>query len=353
MTGNPSIRETLGLAGTPAGGIAERAVATIVAGAVGDAFGYAVEFSRLDSIRARFGASGLTEPVRDDGKLVVSDDTQMTLFTLEGLVLSRTRLGDRDAVLEAIREAYRDWYATQTGDPRAADYHGRLGAQPVMWRQRAPGGTCLTALAEGGRGTPALPMNNSKGCGGVMRVAPIGVMRGLGDASARYDLAERAAALTHGHPGGFRPAGAMAVMLFALINGASLAEALGNARSCLGPAVDGDGTDRLLGEAQRLAARPTDDHPAHVARLGEGWVGDEALAIAVYATLAAGSFGEALQIAANHDGDSDSTASLAGQIWAAGHGLDGIPQAWITDLDLFEVMVVLLRYLVWPDVAVR
>ncbi len=349
MAGGPSVRETLGLADAPAGGMTDRAVACIVAGAIGDAFGYAVEFSRLDAIRSQFGASGLTEPVRHDGKLIVSDDTQMTLFTLEGLILSRKQLGDSDTVLESIREAYLDWYATQTGDPRAVDYHGRLGAQPSMWHQRAPGGTCLSALAEGGRGTPVLPTNDSKGCGGVMRVAPIGVMPGLGDASARYDLAERAAALTHGHPGGFRPAGAMAVLLFTLINGASPAQALGDARDYLGTPADGDETNRLLGEAARLATRPTDDHATHVARLGEGWVGDEALAIAAYAALAAGSFSEALQIAANHDGDSDSTASLAGQIWAARHGLDGIPEAWITDLDLFEIMVVLLRYLIWPS----
>lgn len=51
--------------------------------------------------------------------------------------------------------------------------------------------------------------------------------------------------------------------------------------------------------------------------LGEGWVGEEALAIGVYAALKAESFMDAIIIAANHDGDSDSTASIAGQIWGA------------------------------------
>ena len=59
----------------------------------------------------------------------------------------------------------------------------------------------------------------------------------------------------------------------------------------------------------------------NVHQLGEGWNGEEALAIAVYAVLSASSFEEAITIAANHDGDSDSTASIAGQIYGAWHPL--------------------------------
>ena len=65
----------------------------------------------------------------------------------------------------------------------------------------------------------------------------------------------------------------------------------------------------------------------NIGALGLGWVGEEALAIGLYAALAARDFPEALALAANHDGDSDSTASIAGQIWGAWKGLDGIPHA--------------------------
>jgi ADP-ribosylglycohydrolase len=64
----------------------ERAVACLLGGAIGDGLGYEVEFSKLDAIRERFGDSGIMTPVLHKGKLVVSDDTQMTLFTLEGLL---------------------------------------------------------------------------------------------------------------------------------------------------------------------------------------------------------------------------------------------------------------------------
>ena len=52
-------------------------------GAIGDALGYKVEFKSLSSIRASYGEGGIQEPEETDGQFVVSDDTQMTLFTLE------------------------------------------------------------------------------------------------------------------------------------------------------------------------------------------------------------------------------------------------------------------------------
>lgn len=64
---------------------ASRVRGCLLGGAIGDAFGYEIEFDRLSAIRKR--SLGMTEPVRHGGKLVVSDDTQMTLFTLEGVHL--------------------------------------------------------------------------------------------------------------------------------------------------------------------------------------------------------------------------------------------------------------------------
>jgi len=52
------------------------------------------------------------------------------------------------------------------------------------------------------------------------------------------------------------------------------------------------------------------NHTHNVKRLGEGWVGEEALAIGIYAALAGGTFPEVFAIGANHEGDSDSTASM-------------------------------------------
>ena len=55
-------------------------------------------------------------------------------------------------------------------------------------------------------------INDSKGCSGVMRVAPIGLYFTDTDISYEYSdmLAAEAAALTHGHDLGFTPAAALA-----------------------------------------------------------------------------------------------------------------------------------------------
>lgn len=46
---------------------------------------------------------------------------------------------------------------------------------PALWSRRAPGNTCMQALHAITVPDAALVRNNSKGCGGVMRVAPVGI----------------------------------------------------------------------------------------------------------------------------------------------------------------------------------
>lgn len=59
----------------------------MLAGAVGDALGGPIEFLSIEKIRARYGSSGITGMV--DGHWPagsITDDTQMTLFTGEGVL---------------------------------------------------------------------------------------------------------------------------------------------------------------------------------------------------------------------------------------------------------------------------
>ena len=76
-----------------------------------------------------------------------------------------------------------------------------------------------------------------------------------------------------------------------------------------------------------------------VARLGEGWVGEEALAIGLYAALAATEYTDAVRIASNHGGDSDSTAAIAGQIYGAWKGQAEIPDEWIRRLHALDAIL--------------
>ena len=171
-----------------------------------------------------------------------------------------------------------------------------------------------------------------------MRVAPVGLIRGLTPTQA-FDLAARCAAQTHGHPSGYLSAGVLAAVVSGLGGGLDLNAALGDA---LGLAHRWSGCDETVAavrQAEQLAASHSIDHHEAIVRLGEGWVGEEALAIGLYSAMVATDFREAVRMASNHGGDSDSTASIAGQIRGAWKGLAGIPNAWIRRLDALEALL--------------
>ena len=168
-----------------------------------------------------------------------------------------------------------------------------------------------------------------------MRVAPIGLIRECNPEEA-FDLAAKAAALTHGHPSGFLSAGVLAALIRLLVDGRDLRGALSESMALLSSFRNSDEVIGAMQLALSLAAAPAIDPAEDIDKLGGGWVGEEALAIAVYSVLRAQSFREAVVIATNHSGDSDSTASIAGQIWGAGDGLDGIPHDWARRLDVLD-----------------
>lgn len=331
---------------------AARILGCILGGAVGDAFGYAVEFDRLPEIRRKHGSGGLQHPVLQDGKLVVSDDTQMTLFTLEAMNLAQAAnqgeaVPDRQALLLAeFREACLRWGDTQgaTVPPyRAGASRARLLQSRAMRQRRAPGMTCLAAVRAGATSTMDRPINDSKGCGAVMRTAPIGL---LPDAPFELSmtLGCQAGAMTHGHADGWLPAGTVAAMTRLLAQGLDIDAAASDALQLLAhmPGANAAATPVLLQRALELARQAAKPAAAYAA-LGEGWTGDEALAIAVYCSLAGSGFVEAIRLAANHDGDSDSTASIAGQLRGTVDGITAVPHAWVQRLDVLPEALALIH----------
>ncbi|MBP8902453.1 MAG: ADP-ribosylglycohydrolase family protein, partial [Thiobacillaceae bacterium] len=91
-----------------------RRLACLLGGALGDAFGYPIAFENLASIQKRHGPAGLREPEFNKNQLLVSDDTQMTLFTLEGLTraMQANTLAEQD-LIEQVRLSYLDWLESQ------------------------------------------------------------------------------------------------------------------------------------------------------------------------------------------------------------------------------------------------
>lgn len=74
--------------------------------------------------------------------------------------------------------------------------------------------------------------------------------------------------------------------------------------------------------------------------LGQGWVGEETLAIAVYCSLKyTNDFTKALRLAVNHSGDSDSTGAVCGNILGAYLGVQSIPEQWINQVELSDLII--------------
>ena len=322
----------------------DRFVGCLMAGAAGDALGAPVEFDSLAGIRSRLGEVGVTGFLPAYGRVgAVTDDTQMTLFTAEGLLRAEQRYRDRGLVnVDAVvLRAYQRWLCTQVGpdrvpwDPEMGDgsTSGWLIAQEFLHSRRAPGNTCLSALGAGGWGGVDRPLNDSKGCGGVMRAAPAGLV-----GADPFDLGCRIAALTHGHPSGFVAAGALAVMVSEVVRGRSLAAAVAAGRDAAAGHPGGSEVVEAIDAAVDLAGGGVPAGPEAVESLGAGWVAEEALAIAVYCALAAEAAGgdivrRGVLMAVNHSGDSDSTGSIAGNLLGAVLGVGAVPAEWLDELE--------------------
>ena len=333
----------------------DRFAACFIGGAAGDALGYAVEFMRLGSIRSRYGPAGITAYELRGAEAVFSDDTQMTLFTAAGLIAAAGRGypdGVRASARVSVGKAYCDWYLTQTRPypQKGTGTAAFLLAQPGLYSPRAPGNTCMTACAGGARGSVDAPVNNSRGCGGVMRVAPVGLFFAGSETTDLLEsdrIAADAAALTHGHPLAWLPSAALAhtVRLLAENDGLSVVDAASDAISALDRAFPEPAfassvafLRELLERALKLAGEALPDDEA-VASLGDGWIGDEALAIALYcAAKYQNDLAACLVAAVNHSGDSDSTGAIAGNILGARLGTAGIPAKFTGQLELLDLL---------------
>ncbi|HKS13534.1 MAG TPA: ADP-ribosylglycohydrolase family protein [Pseudomonas sp.] len=314
----------------------DRIKGCLLGGAVGDALGAPVEFMGWAEIQDKFGADGITDFAPAYGlKGAVTDDTQMMLFTAEGLLRAFVRGSSRGIchVPSVIHHALLRWLLTQDYAPKLdIKSNGWLIANQALWSRRAPGNTCLQSLrAAKNFGEPA--QNDSKGCGAVMRVAPCAFF------GKAFEYASESGRLTHGHPSGYLAAGIFADILQRMVDQSdSLEHALTSSLARYGSVT---GMDEVRSALERVlfyfyeGYRPT---PERIASFGGGWVAEEALAIGVWCALFAESLEQGVVMAVNHDGDSDSTGLIAGHLLGVQYGVAGIPRAWYEALELREVI---------------
>jgi ADP-ribosylglycohydrolase len=308
----------------------DRIRGSLLGGAVGDALGAPIEFDSLAEIRARFGAEGLLEPAPAFGRLgAITDDTQMTSSSAEGLILAA---GDPPSAARACARCTASALAAHPGRALGTD----LDRTDEGWLSRASRRSTAAAI-------PAIPASppcahdgaaprslstRASGCGGLMRIAPAGLAR-IGDPLRRSEIA----AITHGHPTAFLAAGFQA--LNPRRGGTPLRSAC---QEALEELRRHPGHEECAAAVERAVSLSVERHgqasPEDVESLGQGWVAEEALAIALFSALAAPDFESALRLAVNHGGDSDSTGAVAGNLLGASLGEAAIPARWLATLEL-------------------
>lgn len=298
-----------------------RILGSFVGAAIGDALGFPTEFRSRAKILSGFGPSGVTGFVaqqdprfprpphilgKDHPPGTFSDDTQMAIAVAEALIAAP------GAELEPLM--------------------AEMSARFVAWSRspennRAPGATCMTGCENLAAGVPwrEAGVPGSKGCGSVMRVAPISLVHGR-NPPFMLELARASSLPTHGHPAAVEGCAATALAIALCLDDTPPAELPTRIQAELrGRAADLDDAFDRLRDMQQLPP----EEALTEARLGEGWVAEEALVSALYCHLRTpGDFAAAVLTATNTDGDSDSIACIAGALSGAFNGLEAIPASW-------------------------
>ena len=334
----------------------DRVRGSIIGGAIGDALGYPVEFIySFEGIQKRYGENGITRldtyqwwTETNTGKAVISDDTQMTLFTAMGILNAKA---NGIAHIPSICRAYIEWLCTQKGFHSKQSNKSWISDLPELNVRRAPGLTCISALETILKGKE--PINNSKGCGGIMRIAPIPLyglsQNRISNVSILNELAADASKITHQHPLGYIPAYIASHIIYRLATDEFPTRETFKQYVCEAMQMADEKYDSLIYELQTLhtlidkafdlADKNIPDYEA-IKEIGEGWVAEETLAIAIYcAGKHFDNFEKALIASVNHGGDSDSTGAVTGNILGAAVGYEAIPQYIKNDLELHDVIL--------------
>ncbi len=324
----------------------DRIRGSLLGGAIGDALGYQIEFTK--GVKEK-------EVTRFKNKGIISDDTQMTLFTANAILWRQTRISLRGIampIVDAIYLGYQDWLDTQNNS-KGRNSISWIKEIPGLNVSRAPGNTCIGSLSSVVQGTIEEPINDSKGCGSVMRVAPIGLY--FKDEKDAGKIAAESAALTHGHPLAIIPAYVLASMINLIVY--KKIDILSALRQSISRLLnnynifnqkDTNSFIQLMNKVLNLSSSNLSDQEA-IKEIGEGWVADEALAIAIYSCLKhPKSFEDTVVCAVNHDGDSDSTGAIAGNIIGSYLGEKAIPSYYLDNLELKDIIEEIANDLATP-----
>ena len=315
--------------------------------AAGDALGYPVEALSEAAIAERYGLRGITDyDLDENGTARITADTQLMLLSANGILFAHTRgalRGIMAPVYKYFDAFYMDWYRLQTTERASRSRVGWISAYPSLSSQRAPSPT-MRVFSSGKFGSMDEPVNDSKGSGCLLRAVPIGLSYSR-DPNRIVELGANTAALTHGNEVAWMASGALALIISLIIHQElSITEAVNKTLKVLDESFPNSSTvvyelSRTIRSAVSLASSASSDLDA-IHALGKGWAADEALAIGLLCALRhENDIAGAITFAANHCGDSNNTAAIAGTLVGARIGFNAIPDRFVDRLELVDVIL--------------
>ena len=316
--------------------------------AAGDALGYPVEVLSEAAIVERYGLRGITDyDLDENGTARITADTQLMLLSANGILFAHTRgalRGIMAPVYTYFDAFYLDWYRLQTTERASRSRVGWINAYPALSAKRAPSPTSMRVFSSDKFGSMDEPVNDSKGSGCLLRAVPIGLSYS-DDPAYILDLAANTAALTHGNEVAWVASGVLALIISLIIHQElSITEAVNKTLKALEESFPNSRTvvyelSRTIRSAVSLASSASSDLDA-IHALGKGWVADEALAIGLLCALRhENDIAGAMTFAANHGGDSNNTAAIAGTLVGARIGFNAIPDRFVDRLELVDVIL--------------
>jgi ADP-ribosylglycohydrolase len=284
--------------------------------------------------------------IKSDSRDLVSDNTQMTCFTVDGLVWADERAIRRGvyAYIPCLFYSYQKWYYTQTGNLADKNYEFILQGEILDWEdlfaRRGTGETSIEALAGsiGNKyGTIKNRINNSKGCSSITRAAPIGLYFWKNPEMA-FRIGAESGALTHGHIDAILASGYYAAFIAYGIQGREPEECAEAALEILTKNEHHKACSSKI-ELAIKAAHSQESAAKAMEKIGVGDTADEAAALAVFLTLRyKDDYDGAIIAATAFSGNTDSIPPITGNAIGAFYGQGVIPQKWINKLELVDLI---------------
>lgn len=275
----------------------------LVGGALGDALG-----AQFENMTAKRATATFERGEWRTGPLRITSNTQLTLFTAEGMVRASQRFREKGlcSIPCVLKLAYRRWLHTQ-GDtePHFFD-RGWLMECPELQVVRGTSATLKAALKNGAK-------KSSAGNGAITRLAPVALTT-LNDVP---ELAADIAAISHPHPDARQAASQLATILQHVLRGEGLEGAIR-----LGP---------WSHEYHWAACCEIPPGPTLTAQQALRWT---VHSIAKGHYPAPFDFWRSLRHAVCSGGASDAVGSLTGQLLGCYLGYSALPSEMVSRLEL-------------------